>query len=162
MKATKCLSKLAGKMVRNVLAIIAMFVCTSICLGGNTKILNSSNATHGRNVAANSDKANGTVNDAGIFPLDPRYNTLIIEEGAIVGDTSGARIDAGSFMSMTGNKVIVNGGDLMIGALGGAILSQKELLMLMIIQLKLMQERTHAGFMADGHQMEQLLAIKYL
>ncbi|GHT41396.1 hypothetical protein AGMMS49921_04440 [Endomicrobiia bacterium] len=46
MKATKYLSKLTEKRTRNVLAIIAMFVCTSICLGGNTKILDFSNATH--------------------------------------------------------------------------------------------------------------------
>ncbi|GHT44114.1 hypothetical protein AGMMS49921_13370 [Endomicrobiia bacterium] len=30
--------------MKNVLAIIAMFACTSVCLGGNTKILDSSNA----------------------------------------------------------------------------------------------------------------------
>ncbi|GHT42484.1 hypothetical protein AGMMS49921_07760 [Endomicrobiia bacterium] len=49
--------------MKNILAIIAMFVCTSICLGGNTKILDSSNATHGGSVAGNSDKLNGTMNE---------------------------------------------------------------------------------------------------
>ncbi|GHT57818.1 hypothetical protein AGMMS50233_11140 [Endomicrobiia bacterium] len=114
MKGTKYLSRLAEKRMRNILAIIAMFACTSICLGdvGKTRILDSSNAIHGNEVAGNSNKNDGTSNDNGIFPLDPNNNTLIIEDGVRVGAANGARIDVGStFTSMTGNKVIVNGGD---------------------------------------------------
>ncbi|GHT41353.1 hypothetical protein AGMMS49921_04310 [Endomicrobiia bacterium] len=36
---------------------------SNVCLGGNTKILDSSNATHGGSVAGNSDKLNGTMNE---------------------------------------------------------------------------------------------------
>ncbi|GHT48124.1 hypothetical protein AGMMS49936_10240 [Endomicrobiia bacterium] len=70
MKTTKCLSKLAGKMVRNVLAIVAMFACTSICLGGSTTTINSDLTYDGGDgqrlvppVAGNSDKPNGTMNE---------------------------------------------------------------------------------------------------
>ncbi|GHT38753.1 hypothetical protein AGMMS49593_08760 [Endomicrobiia bacterium] len=115
--------------VKSILAIIAMFACTSICLGEHTTTINSDLTYDGGDgqrlappVAGNSDKANGTVNDDGIFPLDPNKCTLIIDEGASVGGTSGARIGAGSaFRSMTYNKVIVNGGNFNDSRIRGAL-----------------------------------------
>ncbi|GHT36827.1 hypothetical protein AGMMS49593_02650 [Endomicrobiia bacterium] len=56
--------------MKNILAIIAMFACTSICLGGSTTTINSDLTYDGGDgqrlvppVAANSDKANGTMNE---------------------------------------------------------------------------------------------------
>ncbi|GHT62160.1 hypothetical protein AGMMS49531_09910 [Endomicrobiia bacterium] len=84
--------------IKNVLAIIVMFACTSICFGtikksddsnnaahredvvGNSKTLNASNATDGEDVAGNSDRPDGTANDANIFPLDPNGCTLTINQ----------------------------------------------------------------------------------
>ncbi|GHT46609.1 hypothetical protein AGMMS49936_05830 [Endomicrobiia bacterium] len=92
--------------MKNILAITAMFVCTSICLGEYTTTINSDLTYDGGDgqrlappVAGNSDKANGTRNDAGIFPQDPNKCTLIIEEGASVGRASGACIGASSSIS---------------------------------------------------------------
>ncbi|GHT59892.1 hypothetical protein AGMMS49531_04760 [Endomicrobiia bacterium] len=163
MKITKYLSRLAEKRTRNVLAIIVMFACTSICFGEPSLTLGS-NATHRKNVAGNSDKDDGTANDANIFPQNPNKCTLIVNQGAIVGEASGACIDDNSAVeSMTGNKIIVNGGNFNKNKLGAPVLSQKEMLLkLMAIQLKLMQEGTYAWFMVDGQEMEQLLIIQYL
>ncbi|GHT63020.1 hypothetical protein AGMMS49531_11310 [Endomicrobiia bacterium] len=131
MKITKYLSKLAEKRTRNVLTIIVMFACASICLGEHTITINSAlTPTIDDNgekvfpfVAGNSNKPDGTVSYANIFPLDPNNNTLIIKEGAKVGQASGAGIDDGSnFESMTGNKVIVNGGDFTDSDIAGPVL----------------------------------------
>ncbi|GHT70287.1 hypothetical protein AGMMS49950_04930 [Endomicrobiia bacterium] len=77
MKITKYLSKLAEKRTRNVLTIIVMFACASICLGEHTITINSAlTPTIDDNgekvfpfVAGNSNKPDGTVSYANIFPL---------------------------------------------------------------------------------------------
>ncbi|GHT37607.1 hypothetical protein AGMMS49593_05030 [Endomicrobiia bacterium] len=129
MKATKYLSKLAGKMVRNVLAIIAMFACTSICLGGSTTTINSDLTYDGGDgqrlvppVAANSDKANGTMNE------DLQVGARKGKIGPFYGFSrnrleyrSGLGIDPSMMSTITGVGTVMEvvGKELTLGAFGG-------------------------------------------
>ncbi|GHT69864.1 hypothetical protein AGMMS49950_03510 [Endomicrobiia bacterium] len=108
--------------IKNVLAIIVMFACTSICFGDPDPIIldASSNVdiTHGKAVAGNSNKPDGTANvesdgkavagnsdrpdgaanvESDVFPLDPNGCTLTVGDGAKVGEASGAWVGADSF-----------------------------------------------------------------
>ncbi|GHT43451.1 hypothetical protein AGMMS49921_11430 [Endomicrobiia bacterium] len=132
---------------------------SNVCLGGNTKILDSSNATHGGSVAGNSDKPDGTCNDAANFPLAPNNNTLIIKEGASV-----VRIDAGSFMSMTDNEIIINGGNFNNRDINGAFANNVKLNVVNVNDNRVKINAgngirsVYGGFTRNG----QLLVIKYL
>ncbi|GHT72710.1 hypothetical protein AGMMS49950_11260 [Endomicrobiia bacterium] len=112
--------------IKNVLAIIVMFACTSICFGDPDPIILDASSTvditHGKAVAGNSNKPDGTANDGNIFPLDPNGRTLTVGNGAEVGEASGAYIDDNSsaVRSMTGNKIIVRGGNFNYGDINGA------------------------------------------
>ncbi|GHT59370.1 hypothetical protein AGMMS49531_03240 [Endomicrobiia bacterium] len=76
----------------------------------------------GKAVAGNSDRPDGAANvESDVFPLDPNGCTLTVGDGAKVGEASGAWVGADSFfLSMTGNKIIVHGGNFSGQDINGA------------------------------------------
>jgi hypothetical protein len=122
--------------MRNILAILALFVCTSICLGGQQITINESlpyyqDLYNGRRsgilyatIAGNGNPKNfghaysRDYRGDATWGGDPSNNTLTIKDGAVLHNAYGAA--STEITQMTNNKVYVTGGKFNSGMIAGA------------------------------------------